>query len=152
MDMQNCRNGLRATRDAITIRPARPEEIPPALDLARRVFQEFIRPSGNATGNYDAERETMLVALAGERIVGMASQADGCHIRKVYVEGAWHRQGIATKLMDAMIESMPAQRITVNSSQYALPFYLRYGFKPAGDEQQHDGFSTTPMAYDRGAS
>jgi len=134
----------------ITIRPARPEEIPPALDLARRVFQEFIRPEGcNRVGAYQPERETMFVAMAGERMVGMASQADGCHIRKLYVEGVYHRKGIATGLLDAIIQSMPAARVTVNASAYALPFYLKYGFTQAGEELRHDGFSTIPMAYER---
>jgi len=133
----------------IAIRPALPEEIPAALDLAQRVFREFIRPGENTATHYDNEHETMLVALAGERIVAMASQRGGCHVRKLYVDGAWHRAGIATRLMDAIIESMGADRITVNSSPYAMPFYANYGFVPAGEEIQANGFVFTPMVYER---
>ena len=134
----------------ITIRPARPEEIALALELAQRICREYIQPGPNTAGAYQPERESMFVAVAGERIIGMASQADGCHIRKLYVEGAWHRQGIATKLLDAIIESMSAARITLNSSRYALPFYLKYGFVPTGEEQVHaSGFAHTPMALER---
>ena len=136
----------------IVIRPARPGEIAPALELAQRICSEFIRPGENTAGKYDAERETMVVALAGKKLIGMASQADGCHIRKLYVEGAWHRRGIATRLLDAIIQIMDAERITINSSRYALPFYLQYGFKPTDTEQKHSsGFVHTPMAYDKGA-
>ena len=131
----------------VAIRPARPEEIPTALGLAQRIFQEFIRPGANTAANYDAEHETMFVAVAGERIVGMVSQRGGCHIRKLYVDGAWHRKGIAIKLLDAIIASMPSSRVTVNSSRYALPFYLRYGFQQTGEEQDHGEVIFTPMAY-----
>jgi len=132
----------------IVIRPAWPEEIAPALDLAQRIFAEFIRPGENTAAKYDTEHETMFVAVAGERIVGMASQIDGCHVRKLYVDGAYHRRGIATKLMDAIISSMSAPRITVNSSPYAMPFYLQYGFVPAGEEIKANGFVFTPMEYE----
>ena len=132
----------------VVIRPAQPEEIPPALDLAKRIFQEFIHPGENTAANYDTEHETMFVAAAGTRVVGMASQRDGCHIRKLYVEGAWHRQGIATRLLGAIIQSMGAERVTVNSSPYAMPFYLNYGFMPTGEEIQADGFVFTPMTYE----
>jgi len=134
----------------VTVRPARPEEIAPALDLAQRVCREFVIPGPNTAANYDTVHETMFIAVAGARVVGMASQRGGCHIRKLYVDGAWHRQGIAARLLDAIIQSMGADRITVNSSPYALPFYLKYGFVPTGEEIQANGFVFTPMAYDKG--
>jgi len=133
----------------IIIRPARPEEIAPALELAHRICQEFVRPGVNTAGKYDVERETTFVAVAGERIVGMVSQCDGCHIRKLYVDGEFHRRGIATGLLDAAIQSMDAWRVTLNSSAYALPFYLQYGFMQADEEQNHGGLIFTPMAYER---
>jgi len=138
--------------NGVTIRPALPEEISPALELAQRICQEYIRPGPNTAGAYQPERETMFIALVGERIVGMASQADGRHIRKLYVDGAWHRRGIATGLLDAILQTMESTRVTVNASAYAMPFYLRYGFTQAGEAQDHGaGFITTPMAYDKGA-
>jgi ribosomal protein S18 acetylase RimI-like enzyme len=88
------------------------------------------------------------VAIAGERIVGMVCERDGCHIRKLYVDGAWHRRGIATKLMDAMMQGMDTPKITLNSSRYALPFYEKYGFTPTDEEQNKDGFVFTPMVYE----
>jgi len=134
----------------ITIRPALPEEIPPALELAQRICREFIRPGPNTAGKYDAKREKLFVAVDGERIVGMASQADGCHIRKLYVDGEYHRRGIATELMDAVMQTIESTRVTVNASAYAMPFYLRYGFTQADEAQDHGaGFITMLMAYER---
>ena len=156
-DKEQHKHGARWTPMEYTpifvIRPARPEEIAPALDLAQRVCQEYIRPGPNTAGAYQPERETIFVAVAREKLVGMASQIDGCHIRKLYVDGTYHRRGIATGLMDAILRSMNANRITLNSSAYALPFYLQYGFTQAGEAQDHGaGFITTLMAYETGGA
>ncbi|MCL1951764.1 MAG: GNAT family N-acetyltransferase [Oscillospiraceae bacterium] len=148
----------------VVIRQARPEEIAPALDFAQKIFEEYVLPDFDPPASeriglhrdteeqmraYQEGRWAMLVALAGERIVGMACERDGSHIRKLYVDGAWHRRGIATKLLDAIIQSMDAPKITLNSSRYALRFYEKYGFKPTDTEQNIDGFVFTPMAYER---
>ena len=146
------------------IRPATPEDILPALDFAQGIFEQYVLPdfeppaSERLRIHMDTEEQiqayqeggwAMFVAMAGERIVGMACERDGCHIRKLYVDGAWHRRGIATALLDAIINSMAADRITINSSRYALQFYMKYGFVPTDTEQNKDGFVFTPMVYER---
>jgi len=148
--------------NGITIRPARPEDVRPALELAQQIFEQYVLPdftpptSERLGLHRDSEeqilgflegRQRMFVALAGERIVGMACERDGCHIRKLYVEGGYHRKGIATGLLDALIQSMSAQCITINSSRFALGFYTKYGFVPTDTEQNKNGFIFTPMAY-----
>ena len=150
----------------VAIRPALPGDVRPALDFAQRIFEEYVLPGfgpptiervglhGDTEEQiraYQEGRWAMFVALAGERIVGMAYERDGCHIRKLYVDGAWHRRGIATGLMDAIVQSMGAGRVTLNSSRYALRFYENYGFTPTDTEQNKDGFVFTPMAFDKGA-
>jgi len=147
----------------ITIRPARPEDVLPAIDFAQKIFEEYVLPDFEPPASermrihmdneeqiqaYQEGRWAMFVAVAGERVVGMACERDGCHIRKLYVDGEYHRMGIATKLLDAIIQSMSAGRITINSSRYALRFYTNYGFKPTDTEQNADGFVFTPMAYE----
>ncbi|MCL2299528.1 MAG: GNAT family N-acetyltransferase [Firmicutes bacterium] len=150
----------------VTIRPAWPGDVRPALDFAQRIFEAYVLPgfgpparerlglhrdSEEQIQAYLEGRWAMFVAVAGERVVGMVCERDGCHIRKLYVDGAWRRRGIATGLMDAIIRHMGARRITLNSSRYALGFYLKYGFRPTDAEQNQDGFIYTPMVYDKGA-
>jgi len=146
----------------IAIRPARPEDVRPAHDFAQMIFEEYVLPDFDPPASerlrihmdseeqmlaYREGRQAMFVALVGDRIVGMACERDGCHIRKLYVDGAYHRRGIATRLMDAIIHSMGAPRITINSSRFALRFYEKYGFKPTDAEQNKDGFVFTPMVF-----
>ena len=40
------------------------------------------------------------------------------------------------------------KRITLNSSPYGLPFYLRMGLYPTDMERTIDGIRFTAMAYD----
>ncbi|MCL2532047.1 MAG: GNAT family N-acetyltransferase [Oscillospiraceae bacterium] len=142
----------------ITIRPVQPEEVRPAIDFAQRIFLQFVRPDGSATDEnreqdeyYKSGQWLMFLALDGDRLVGMACERDNTHIRKLYVEQAYQRQGIATALMDTLIAAMKAQgttQITLASSDHALPFYTRYGFVPTGPRQNSNGLIFTPMAYD----
>ena len=150
----------------ITVRPARPEDVRPALALALRVFIEFEAPvyAPEAVDNFKADcienesyigndisgRHAMFVAYDSSKLVGMVCEKDSNHISILMVDGAYHRQGIATALMDAIIGAMAPARITVNSSPYALPFYSGYGFAPTGAEQKLNGFLFTPMSYERG--
>ena len=142
-------------------------DIRPALAFAQAVFEEFVLPGYDPPAcerlrshldgeeqiqGYQEGKQRMFVAWDGPRIVGMVCERDSSHIRKLYVDGAYQRQGIGKALMDAIIQAMGAKRITVNSSLYGLPFYLKYGFVPTDQEQNRDGFIFTPMAYKAGGT
>ena len=146
----------------ITIRPARPEEVRPALAFVHEMFLRFVWPdleppaserfrtcneSEEQIQQYEVGQWRMFLALDRDRIVGIAAERDGSHIRKLFVDPAYHRQGIAAALMDAIIAAMETPRITLNSSRHGLPFYLKYGFVPTDTEQNHKGFIYTPMEY-----
>ena len=146
------------------IRAATPEDVRPALDFAQAIFEQYVLPDFDPPASerlglhmdneeqmqaYQEGRWAMFVAFDGLRIVGMACERDGSHIRKLYVDGAYHRQCIAKALMDAILAEMPARTITINSSRHGLPFYLSYGFVPTDVEQNSNGFIYTPMALER---
>jgi len=146
--------------DNIIIRPARLKEVRPALAFAQKIFQQFVRPDADVTGigdkeenirQYETGQWLMFLALDQGRIVGMVCERDGCHIRKLYVDEAYHRQGIATTLMNVIVTAMKEQgaaQITLASSDHALPFYTRYGFVATGLRQNNNGLIFTPMAYE----
>ncbi|MCL2495305.1 MAG: GNAT family N-acetyltransferase [Oscillospiraceae bacterium] len=146
----------------IAIRPARSEDVRPALALAIRVYMIYSAPlyAPEAVEYFptkcrDEERilefmegkRLMFTAWDGERLVGMAAQR-GASVSHLYVDPAYHRRGIATKLMDALIAAMGVPVVTLGSSPHAVPFYLRYGFVPTDEEQHKFGAIWQPMAYD----
>jgi len=141
----------------ITIRPAQPEDVRPAFDLALRIFIQF--PSDSleyfrsvcedpATHeHYITGRRRMFVAVDRDQLVGMACEGGCGYVDKLYVDPAYHRKGIATALLNALIAAMGVPRVTLNATPCALPFYTRYGFAPTGGT--HPVVPTlTPMAYE----
>jgi ribosomal-protein-alanine N-acetyltransferase len=82
-----------------------------------------------------------LVARVGTAVVGYAGlmlvEPDG-HVTTVAVDPAWHRRGIATRLLLAIAREaaeLGAQNLTLEvrmSNDPAKALYRRFGFAPAG--------------------
>jgi ribosomal protein S18 acetylase RimI-like enzyme len=149
----------------ITVRPARPEDVRPALALAIRVFMIYSAPlyrckavrhfrktcrDKEGIRSYETGKAPMFIAWDGEKLAGMAAASwrRESKISLLYVDPAYHRQGIATGLMDTLIKAMGGPRVTLGSSPHGVPFYLKYGFVPTDEEQHKHGAIWTPMAYE----
>lgn len=150
-----------------TYRKANPEDVRPALDLALCVFMEFEAPEYEPKAvdkfktdivyneqfikNWENGTNSMYVALHGDKIVGVIGEKwKNGHINIVFVDGEYHRKGIATELMNFMICDLKLcgfDKITLFSSSYGMPFYLNYGFIATDTEQHSDGFIFIPMEY-----
>jgi len=150
------------------IRQATSDDVHPALDLALRVFIEFEAPvyeqgavarfkadceeNKEYIEHYKSGRHLMFMAVDGDKTIGIVNERGNGHISMLFVDGKYHRQGIATALMERMVCELKLRginKVTVNSSPYGLPFYTNFGFTPAGEVQKINGFIFTPMAYDR---
>jgi predicted N-acetyltransferase YhbS len=148
------------------IRPVKPEEVRAALDMAYKVFMEFEAPVYCEEGiktfyndctandafadNYISGRHLMLGAFDGEKIVGMIASKGDSHISMVFVDKNYQRQGVATSIMCEMVVALKlggAEKITVNSSPYGVPFYHNFGFVDTDKEQTVNGLTFTPMVY-----
>ena len=79
----------------------------------------------------------------------IATRKNGTHIALFFVNGAHHRRGIGKRLFQAALSDCPADRMTVNSSPYAVPVYHRLGFSDISAEQTVSGIRFTPMEYKR---
>lgn len=133
------------------------KEIPAALELCWRVFQEFEAPVYPPEGTEvfrasldDSERRRQMNfygAFDGERLVGVLCMRVPRHIAYFFVDSAYHRRGIGKRLFEAMRQDYARQEFTVNSSPYAVDIYRHLGFVPAEEEQTVDGIRFTPMKY-----
>ncbi|MDD4495907.1 MAG: GNAT family N-acetyltransferase [Eubacteriales bacterium] len=148
-------------------RKAMPEDVRPALDLALRVFMEFEAPEYEPEAvdkfkadivyneqfikNWENGTSAMYVALDNNKVVGVIGEKwNNGHINIVFVDGNYHRRGIATELMNHMVCDLKLRgfdKITLFSSPYGLPFYLNYGFTSTDVEQHSDGFIFIPVVY-----
>ena len=141
------------------------DEVRAALKLSRRVFDEFVGPDYSEEGRntfyrvteaneniprWQAEEYVFYGAFDGGHIAGTAaSRKGGSHIMLLFVDKAYHRQGIAHRLVDALIADAPGNKLTVNASPYAEKAYERMGFVPTGTIVTNDGITFIPMEYNK---
>ncbi len=87
-------------------------------------------------------------AIENNKITGVvATRNNGNHIALFFVDGKYHRQGIGRKLFDTIVSKSTGDKITVNSSPYAVEVYKKLGFISDGAEQIAEGMRFTPMIY-----
>ena len=140
-------------------------------DLVTRGFEEFVAPDYSRLGVEEFLRFAspaamleriqrgglVLVAEDGGMLAGMAELRGNSHISLLCVDKAYQRRGIAGELVRRGTEVCRNRKpglaqVTVNSSPYAVPVYLRLGFAVTGPEQEVHGIRFTPMALDLGGS
>ena len=140
------------------------EELEETMSLVKEVFDEFEAPYYTKEGiesfykfaNYENIKEKLnesmqiFVEKDNNKIIGMIAIRDYSHIALLFVKKEYHKQGIATKLMNTAIEyckqnNSSLKNITVNSSPYAVEFYHKKGFEDINKEQTVNGIISTPM-------
>lgn len=153
----------------IIIRKITTDEVEEAMALALEVFMQFeapdYSPEGVTTFKKDiVENEKFIenarrgvcpiyAAFDGEKMVAiMGMRSNRTHINLVFTRKEYHRRGIARAmfeylLKDLLTENPTLSEITLNSSPYGLPFYLKIGFIPLTEEQEINGIRFTPMKY-----
>lgn len=140
----------------ISIRELMPEDEEKALDLVWRVFQEYEAPDYTKEGVeefyksiHDESYLSMLRmygAFIRDKMIGViATRSEGTHIALFFVEGEYHRQGIGKQLFQMVRTNCPLDRMTVNSSPYAVPVYHKLGFRDVDTEKVVCGLRFTPM-------
>ena len=144
-------------------------EIKQALDLASRVFAEFVAVDYSERGNksfndylkikYDEVSNDVQTGhkriwgyYENGEIIGVIATRDTSHIALMFVDKQHHRRGIAKKLYDTVLyeirKNPDVARITVNSSPYAVKIYERLGFVKTDEQQEHEnGIVYVPMAH-----
>jgi len=133
-------------------------EISGALGLIWKTFVEFEAPDYEEKGveTFKAclsdreflEKLTFYGALEDGQLVGVIStRSGGNHIAQFFVLKEQHRKGIGRKLFEFILPYSTGERITVNSSPYAVGIYHRLRFAETDREQTVDGIRFTPMEY-----
>lgn len=139
------------------------EEVIAALELSRRVFDEFVGPEYSEEGRDTFHRVTgpdeniskwqsgeyvFYGAFDGDILMGTAaSRMGGSHIMLLFVGREYHRRGVARALMKELIADAAGNKITVNASPYAEAAYARMGFVPVKGETEAEGMTFIPMEY-----
>jgi GNAT superfamily N-acetyltransferase len=88
-----------------------------------------------------------IVAEDESGICGVAALRDTRHVYHLFVKQDLHRQGLARALLERVMSTSDRSFFTVNSSLFAVPVYLRFGFVRAGEQQTRNGVTVQPMVY-----
>ncbi len=110
-------------------------------------FSNFISDNGLHKMFLIHEYHVWVAESEGE-IIGMISLRSKYHVSLLFVDAAYHRQGVATALMETLWDYMRdtgEYTCTVNASPYAVGFYHKIGFRDRGQERTEDGIRYTPM-------
>lgn len=140
------------------------DDIQAAFKLAEAVFMQYEAPAFSRRGV-----ESFLEFLWGKRVremlsdgsfavwgccegdvlAGMLAMRDSEHISLAFVRSDFHRQGVGRMLYaEAKNYALAAgtKRITVNASDYGIPFYRAMGFRETDMQLTADGIVYTPMS------
>ncbi len=142
----------------ITIRVLNKREIDQALTLVWKVFLEYEAPDYTAEGIQEFHKSIhdeefisklcMLGAFDNDKLVGViATRNEGTHIALFFVDKNYHRQGIGGQLFEAILIECGSDKLTVNSSPYAVSIYRKLGFYTVDNEQIVNGLRFTPMEF-----
>lgn len=140
----------------VSIRELNEERIPEALSLAWTVFLAYEAPDYTQEGIdefYKSIHDISFLsqlrvfgALANNKLVGViATRNEGAHIALFFVDRNYHRQGIGRRLFQTVRQVCHADKMTVNSSPYAVPVYRKFGFCATNQEQAVNGLRFIPM-------
>lgn len=133
-------------------------DIDEALKLVSNVFMIFEAPDyidegiitfQNCINNHEfIDNLDMYGAFEKDQLVGViATRNEGNHIALFFVDGKYHKREIGRQLFEQVVKNSSSNKITVNSSPYAIEIYHRLGFVDTNTEQLANGMRFTPMEY-----
>lgn len=147
------------------IRKITSSEVGEALSLALEVFMQFEAPDYKPEGVETFKRDIIendefiakcrngacpiYAAFDNGKIIGLIGMHESrTHINLVFTKKEYNRKGVAAAIFKYLLRDNPElSEITLNSSPYGLPFYLKLGFVSQSEELEQDGIRYTPMKY-----
>ena len=78
-----------------------------------------------------------VLAMADNVPIGTGRLLPDGHIGRMAVLREWRRQGAGSALLKGLMEiarTLDMRRVMLNAQIHAVPFYLRHGFQPEGEE------------------
>jgi GNAT superfamily N-acetyltransferase len=145
------------------IREAKVNDIPAISDLIRPLVKKYIACEFSAEGAHnlllsidpDAIRGYFEVGyqyhVAEENgvLAGVVAVRDNRHLYHLFVADAFSRQGLARRLWqvahDACRDAGNVGEYTVNSSNFAVEMYRKFGFVETGPPETRNGVRYVPM-------
>lgn len=138
-------------------------ELSEAKELIKKVFMIFEAPDYSEAGTahfltyleeeleqeFTSGQMQIWCGKCEDTIAGVLAVRLPAHVALLFVDEAYHRQGIAKKMYQTMISELLPEQVTVNSSPYAVSAYQKMGFRLDGEEATVSGIRFQPMIFIR---
>lgn len=91
----------------------------------------------------------MMVALAGDEVIGAGSIRNGNHLSLLFVDENYHHMGVGStilgKLCDYLKTEAGERYMSLQAAPYAVNFYRKQGFRAVRPEMEYSGIRVTAM-------
>ena len=140
------------------------QDLNKAFSLIWNTFLEFVAPDYSIEGietfkvsfiendnfkdSFKNGKQIMYGAYFNDDLAGVVSISSNNNVSCAFVDKKYHRKGIATLLFKQIISELKdekVEKITLNASPYAIPFYNNIGFKVLDEQKEFHGIIYTPM-------
>jgi ribosomal protein S18 acetylase RimI-like enzyme len=117
-------------------------------DEGNQFFYDWIKPS--KIFERQQNNRTILVAMNGQKIVGMIEIRENCRISLLFVDKEYQRQGIAKRLFRESLKKCiqkdrKLNKFYVHASPYSITVYKKLGFTETSIIQEKFGMKYLPM-------
>jgi ribosomal protein S18 acetylase RimI-like enzyme len=111
-------------------------------------FLKTIKPLAIA-GYIEDDKFMYFSAFIESDLAGVVAIRDNEHLYHLFVSPKFQRRGLANKLWtfakEDAIRKSNTNVFTVNSTEYAVPVYEKFGFRAVGQRVEADGIAFVPM-------
>lgn len=108
------------------------------------LFRDLTSPVSLSINTFDGSTH-LFGYFEGETLLAVGALKKTNHILMLYVLPCEQKKGIGKKLLEYMEKCCEGACITVNSSDSAISFYQKYGYRVVGERNETEGLISTPM-------
>ena len=121
------------------------EHVLPQLEVAGRE-QYLTNLLPDIESCFASETGRYIGILCNRSLIGVCGFTTKGHIAQLFVRTSEQGKGIGTMLLNQAVSQCCSDRVTVNASINAVPYYELQGFRPTQEQKTVNGISFLPMA------
>ena len=107
-------------------------------------FRDLTSPVSLSMNTFDGS-VLLYGAFENEKLVGVGALKEKRHVLLLFVLPESQRRGVGAALLSHLLSLCTANFVTVNSSDFGVSFYQKFGFSPVAPRRVEEGLVFTPM-------
>jgi len=108
------------------------------------LFRDLISPVSLSIHTLDGS-VVLYGAFDSEKLVAVGALKNKSHILMLYVLPNYQKKGIGDRLLRELEKKCTVNKVTLNSSDFAISFYQKRGYRVCGPRKVERDLISTPM-------